>query len=193
MYEPPPVNGPDRSTQWAEYEPTNFVPPQDDFEPMPPNVPGPPPGRHYAMYRQPPTWQHASTAGFGEITAADVISSFMQNLVVIAAGAGIGYFVLETPRGAGGGALAIIGASQLPWVFKPGGLMRAVIAAAAFGGSYWLLAPDSAVMQHRAYSNRDWDYDENEGDDESDEDVGAKPSDDPSKPASSAPWIRQVA
>jgi hypothetical protein len=148
------------------------------------------------MYRQPPTWQHASIEGLGGVTT-DVLASFLSNLVVIAAGAGLGYFLTGTPKGAGGGALAIVGASQLPHMFKAGGLVRAVIAAASLGGAYWLLADESGLLEQRAMRNAggEWDYENNDDDDDepSREDVGAKPSDDPSEPAKSAPWMKQVA
>lgn len=201
MYEPPPAtprnappapSGPAPSTQWAEYDSTAFIPPHDDFAPppMPQGVAMPPPGRSYAMYRQPPSWQHASIAGLGDATS-DVVTSLLSNLIVIAAGAGLGYFLTGTAKGAGGGALAIVGAVQLPNVFDTGGLTRAAIAAAALGGAYWLLRGDGALMSDYAMRNEDDDgafEDEPAGRD----DVGAKPSDDPSKPAQSAPWLRQV-
>ena len=196
MYEPPAAaSAPpqDNSTQWAQYEPTTAIPPEDVFAPPGAGfVPRPPPGRMYGMYRQPPTWQHASIDGLGGTSTSDLVTSVLSNWAAIAAGAALGYFLTGHAKGAGGGALAVMGVAQLPFIFKEGGLFRAVLAAGGLGGAYFLLRDDSEFMRQRAMANEDgWDYDENEGDeDEPRSEEGAKPSADPDAPAPSSPWLR---
>ena len=201
MYEPPSSpnqNATAPASQWAPYEQSYFVPPRDDFAPEPLNVPPPPPGRMYGMYRQPPTWQHASMMGLGSSTFEDVVASLLTSWAAIAGGGLVGYFLTGDARGVGGGALAVMGASQIPQMFKAGGLTRLVIAAGAFAGAYWCLSPHSGWLQQRYARNEDeWSYDENEDDEpESSSDdrseKGAVPSDDPTEPAKSAPWMKPV-
>lgn len=198
MYEPQasaPASAPsqpDNSAQWAQYEPTAAMPPDDPFGPAPVRsgfAPAPPPGRMYGLYRQPPTWQHATVGGLdGTSTGEVIMASMLQHLAAIAAGAALGYFLTGHAKGAGGGALAVMGAVQLPFIFGTGGLFRAVLAAGGLGGAYWLLKDDSEFMRQRAMAN--WDYDENEGEDEPEEPAGASPSADPDAPAKSSPWLR---
>lgn len=198
MYEPPAAAPPppqDNSTQWAQYEPTNAIPPDDPFAPPGGGfMPRPPPGRMYGMYRQPPTWQHASVDGLGAISTGELlIASVLSQWAAIAAGAAIGYFLTGHAKGAGGGALAVMGVAQIPFVFKEGGLFRAVLALGGLGGAYWLLRDDSEFMRQRAMANEEgWDYDENDGEDEDEPESqeGGRPSSDPKAPAPSSPWLR---
>ena len=203
MYEPPTNAGPGPASQWGPYEPTSFVPPQDDYAPEPSYAP--PPGRHYAQYRQPPTWQHASMRGMGDVSgdlqgaAGTLVAAVVQGLAAIVAGGAIGYVLTGNWKGAGGGALAVMGAAQLPYIFT-GGFTRAFIAAGALGGSYYLLRDMSPVLggEGQAYPNSDEDDDFEENDDEDDDDnssppqkePGGKPSDDPERPAPASPFMR---
>lgn len=209
MYEPPPAaQSPNNEHQWSAYEPGSFMPPQDDFDPGPMR---PPPGRQYVQYRQPPSIQHATIAGMnglGSLSAGDIVATLMSNMTMIAAGALLGYLFTGHWKGALGGGAGVAGAAQLPFVFRPGGLMRAGLAAVGFGIAYWALRDDAPVLQQWAYANDGDDDDEDDyepNDDEDDEDVdearpakpssdeGAKPSDDPKEPEKSNPWMREVA
>lgn len=234
MYEPPPAPtqpipgpgvqtgpmpeaGPRGSSQYEYYEPAAFVPPQDDYATSPPWVSAPPAGRHYGMYRQMPTWQHASIEGLGQ---SDALSSLWQslatNLVAIAAGAGIAYYITADPKTAAAGALAMIGAVQLPNMLSGNVMVRALIIAGSWGGAYYLTRDRSGLLEkmarrnalERAYANEGDEDDEEDDDEDEDESVfdenedddeaepgnghGGRPSPDPYEPAKSAPWMRPV-
>lgn len=194
-----------QETQWAPYQPTSFIPPQDDFAPQPFMSSAPPDGRQYFNYRQPPTWQHASIAGLGDVSVGGIFTELFASFAAIGATAGVGYLLAQEGEGlrtAGGAALVTIGALQLPQIPKAGGMTRFLIAAAALAGAYFLLRPYSQVLQsigsYRPNDDEDWDdYEENEDDDDDDEperlEKGAKPSDSPSEPARSSPWLKEVA
>lgn len=209
---PMPPRGAPPATQWDAYQPTSFIPPEDDYASTPMGVSMPPDGRQYFGYRQPPTWQHASISGLGDVTASSVIGDLLSNWAAIGASAGVGYLLAnqgDQIRSAGGAALVSIGAMQLPQVPKTGGLTRLFIAMAAFAGAYFLLKPMSPVLMslgQGGYRNNpddeSWDEDDvyspnddDESDDDDDEPTGkdgARPSDDPSEPTKTSPWLREV-
>jgi len=200
-----------QETQWAPYQPASYIPPQDDFAQQPFMASGPPAGRQYFGYRQPPTWQHASIAGLGDVTIGSVFTELFASFAAIGATAGVGYMLAQEGdglRAAGGAALVTIGALQLPQIPKAGGMTRFLIAAAALAGAYFLLRPMSPVLQsigsYRANDDMDeWEYEGNDDGDSDEEDdpdegsgrleKGAKPSDNPSEPSRSSPWLKEVA
>jgi hypothetical protein len=193
MYEPPPIS----NAQWSADQPGEGV----SSDPFANASPPPPAGRQYVMYRQPPSVQHASIMqGFGGFTAADALASLVSNATMIAAGALVGYLFTGTWKGAVGGGAAVSGAAQLPFILRPGGLMRAGMAAAGLGIAYWCLKNEAPVLQQWATRNgedddeddEDFDRNDDEDDDEPVGDEGAQPSADTREPAKSAPWMHEV-
>lgn len=197
MYEPdadPPGN--DNSAQWAPYDNTAFIPPQDDFAVDPPGISQPPPGRQYGMYRQQPTWQHASLEGVPEGTVK--WTELIQGLTAILAGAGLGYALTASPKAAAGSGIAMLGALQLPLILT-GNIVRPLIGAAAIAGAYFLAKDDLEVL---ALPNGEWDdedddyeqndHDDDDGDDDDEDEVDSEVPKGPVDPAASSPWMKHT-
>ena len=129
---------------------------QADVGPVQPSAPyqPEPPSHHYYQYRQPPTWQHASIAGFGDSTVGGLISDVTSGLFQILAGGALGYLLGGRTVSAGAaGALAILGAAQVSRIPQAGGTTRLFVAAGAFGGAYYLLRSQMAGGYAEAYAN----------------------------------------
>lgn len=175
---------PPLASQWAAYEPSQFIPSRDDFAP---NIPAAPAGRVYGMYRQPPSWQHASMAGYGGqglgLSSTDlVMKSLASSALGIGAAAVVAYVLTGSGRAAAGGAAAVIGASQIPQLTSGDFLTRAALALGGLGAAYWLLHP---MMQVWVTPNED------DGDDEA-ASAGASVPEEPEEPKKATPWLREV-
>ena len=117
-----------------------------------------------------------------------------------AAAGAVGYLLTDNWKGGAGAGLAVLGAVQLPYVLKEGGLTRLVIGAAAFAGAYMVLKDISPMLggQSSAWPNEyDDDFEENEEDDDDLDEAkpgrnkaGAKASDDPDRPSAASPFMR---
>jgi hypothetical protein len=153
------------------------------------------------MYRQQPTWQHASMQGF-DMPQAVPWTELIQGLTAIAAGAGIGYALTASPKAAAGAGIAMLGVLQLPLLLT-GNLVRPLIGAAAIAGAYFLAKDelqgfvpneddeddeDDEVDEEDEYEPND---DDDEDDDEEDEGDDGPPKG-PSDPAKSSPWMKQA-
>lgn len=177
MYEPdaPPASDA-TSSQWAPYDNTAFIPPVDDFDPQPMGVSEPPSGRQYGMYRQPPTWQHASLAGEQQGPQINV-AALLQGFSAIAVAVALGYGLTGKPIVAAGAGVGMAGALQLPSILQ-GQFFRAMIGGALMAGAYWLVRDEMpGFSSGGARANFDG-YDENEGDDEDDDDFEDDEDDD---------------
>jgi hypothetical protein len=180
MYEP---EAQDNSGQWAPYDNTAAIPPEDDFAPDPPGVSQPPPGRTYGMYRQQPTWQHASLQG---VEGAQIqVGGLLQGVAAIAGGAILGYGLTGSPKVAAGSALGMIGLLQVPTVIG-GHFLRSAVGVAAVVGAYFLMRDelegfDGVFQPNDGYDDEDYDEDE--------DDEGAAPEGDPER---SSPWMKDA-
>ena len=161
MYEPdaPPASDA-TSTQWAPYDHTAFIPPVDDFDPQPVGVSEPPAGRQYGMYRQDPTWQHASLAGTEGMQVN--LAGLLQGLGAIAVATALGYGLTGNVKVAAGAGLGMAGVLQLPSLLKAE-FFRAMIGGLMIGGAYWILRDELHGFDSggaRANFDGDWDDDE---------------------------------
>lgn len=196
MYEPDMPPGQEMSSQWDAYDNTSFPP-----SPGPSERPQAfaPPGRQYAMYRQQPTWQHASLMGV-EPTAPSLLELALTGMTAIAASAAIGYAFTGSARASAGSALAMMGVLQIPAIFS-GSLLRPAVGVAAIAGAYYL-SRDFL----NASSTPNWEEDDEEDDEEDEEDdaveardAKSKAHDQPavppkanSEPAPASPWVRPI-
>jgi len=185
MYEPddPP------SAQWAPYNNTQAIPPQDDYAPQPDGVSAPPAGRTYGMYRQPPTWQHASLAGSDVASAASVVSSTLQGIAAIAGGAVLGYGLTQNPKAAIGGGLGMLGLLQIPTIAR-GEIVRSLVGIVAVVGAYFLLRDELTGFEgFLPNSDEDDDFEDDDDEDYEDDDGPDEPS---GRPERSSPWMKDA-
>jgi len=144
------------------------------------------------MYRQQPTWQHASMQGL-DMPQAVPWTELIQGLTAIAAGAGIGYALTASPKAAAGAGIAMLGVLQLPLLLT-GNLVRPLIGAAAIAGAYFLTKDEmqAFVPNEDDEGNEEDEYEPNDDDDDDDDEDDGPPKG-PSDPAKSSPWMKHLA